>query len=210
MPEFDPAGLSVDDADLAVLIFGAYGTLEVPFLILSPCWLLSWRFLVGGPQDFLLIDVLANHDHLEDEVKVSSDHGLDQVPLVEETSHVLFEVFSVLILGRQQVPEDAVLTDLHRAELLVELVVTHLDAKLPLCLAVLHGEQVDAQRYDSLRQAVNVGDDLVVLLVKRRFWGVRDVLAVYVLQLQFSVNPGGYQSEVTLDLIPDVKALSYF
>ena len=183
MPEFDPAGLSVDYTDLAVLIFGAYGTLEVPFLILSPCWLLSWRLLVGGPQDFLLIDVRPNYDHLEDEVKVPSDHGLDQVPLVEEASDVLLEVFGVLILGRQQVPEDAVLTDLHRAELLVELVVTHLDAKVPLCLAILHGELVDAHGYDSLRQAMNVGDDLVVLLVKRRFRGARHVLAVYVLQL---------------------------
>ena len=183
MPEFDPAGLSVDYSDLAVLIFGAYGALEVPFLILSPGWLLIWRLLAGRPQDFLLIDVLANHDNLEDKVKVSSDHGLDQVLLVEETSHILFEVFRVLILGRQQVPEDAVLTDLNRAELLVELVVTHLDAKLPLCLAVLHGEQVDAQGYDSLRQAVNICHDLVVLLVKGRFRGARHVLAVYILQL---------------------------
>ena len=183
VPEFDPAGLSVDYSDLAVLIFGAYGALEVPFLILSPGWLLIWRLLAGRPQDFLLIDVLANHDNLEDKVKVSSDHGLDQVLLVEETSHILFEVFRVLILGRQQVPEDAVLTDLHRAELLVELVVTNLDAKLPLCLPVLHGEQVDAQGYDSLRQAVNVGHDLVVLLVKGRFRGARHVLAVHILQL---------------------------
>jgi hypothetical protein len=33
MPEFDSSRLSVDDADLAVLISGAYGTLEVPFLV---------------------------------------------------------------------------------------------------------------------------------------------------------------------------------
>ena len=183
VPEFDPAGLSVDYSDLAVLIFGAYGTLEVPFLILSPGWLLIWGLLAGRPQDFLLIDVLANHYHLEDEVKVSSDHGLDQVLLVEETFDVLLEVFRVLILGRQQVPEDAVLTDLDRAELLVEMVVTHLDTQLPLCLPVLHGKQVDAQGYDSLRQAVNICHDLVVLLVKGRFRGARHVLAVHILQL---------------------------
>ena len=132
MPEFDPSRLSVDYADLADLISGAYGTREVPFLVLRPCWLLIWRLLVGWPQDFLLINVLANHDDLEDEVKVSSDHGLDEVPLVEEAFDVLLEVFRVLILGRQQVPEDAVLRDLDRAELLVELVITHLDAKVPL------------------------------------------------------------------------------
>lgn len=65
-------------------------------------------------------------------MKVSSDHGLHEVPLIEEALDVLFEVFRVLILGRQQVPEDAVLRDLYRAELLVELVIAHLDAKVPL------------------------------------------------------------------------------
>jgi len=132
MPEFYPSRLSVDDADLAVLISGAYGTLEVPFLVLRPCGFLIWRLLVGRPQDFLLIDVLANYDYLEDEVKVSSDHGLNEIPLVKEAFDVLLEVFRVLILGRKQVPEDAVLRDLNRAELLVELVITHLDTKLPL------------------------------------------------------------------------------
>jgi len=116
-------------------------------------------------------------------VKVPTDHGLDQVLLVEETFDVLFEIFCVLILCREQVPEDAVLRDLNRAELLVELVVTHLDAKVPLCQAILHGEQVDAHCNDPLRQAMNVGDYLVVLLVKGRFWRARHVLAVYVLQL---------------------------
>ena len=132
MPEFDPSRLSVDYADLAVLISGANGTREVPFLVLRPCGLLIWGLLVRRPQDFLLIDVLANRDDLEDEVKVSSDHGLHEVPLIEEAFDVLLEVFRVLILGRQQVPEDAVLRDLNRAELLVELVITHLDAKVPL------------------------------------------------------------------------------
>ena len=132
MPKFDPSSLSVYDANLASLISGAYGTLEVPFLVLRPCRFLIWGLLVGWPQDFLLIDVLANHDYLEDEVEVSSDHGLDQVPLVEEAFDVLLEVFRVLILGRQQVPKDAVLRDLDRAELLVELVIAHLDAKVPL------------------------------------------------------------------------------
>lgn len=65
-------------------------------------------------------------------MKVPSDHGLYEVPLIEETFDVLLEVFRVLILGRQQVLEDAVLRDLDGAELLVELVITHLDAKVPL------------------------------------------------------------------------------
>jgi hypothetical protein len=44
---------------------------------LRPCWFLIWRLLVGRPQDFLLIDVLAYYDYLEDVVKVLSDHGLN-------------------------------------------------------------------------------------------------------------------------------------
>jgi hypothetical protein len=88
---------------------------------------LAWR-----PQDFLLIDVLANYDYLENEVKVSSDHGLNEVPFIEKAFDILLKVFRVLILGRKQVPEDAVLRDLNCAELLVELVIAHLDTKLPL------------------------------------------------------------------------------
>ena len=65
-------------------------------------------------------------------MKVSSYHGLHEVSFIEEAFDVLFEVFRVLILGRQQVLEDAVFRDLDRAELLVELVITHLDAKVPL------------------------------------------------------------------------------
>jgi hypothetical protein len=119
-------------------------------------------------------------------VKVSPDHGLHEIPLVEEAFDVLLEVFRVLILGRQQVLEDTVLRDLDGAELLVELVITHLDAKVPLRLAIDHRELVDAQGDDSLRQAMNVGEDLIFLLVKGRIWRGRHVLVrfvFYVLQL---------------------------
>ena len=131
MPEFDHSSLSVDDPDFAVLIYGAQGTLEVSFLILRPC--ICSRLLVRRPQDVLLIDVLANYDYLEDVVKVLSDQGLNEVSLVEEaTFEILLEVFRILILGRKQVPEDAVLRDVNRAELFVEAGVTHLEAKEPL------------------------------------------------------------------------------
>lgn len=130
MPEFDPSSLSVDDADLAVLINGAYCGLEIPFLILK--LFLIWRLLVGWPQDFLLVDVLANNDNLENKVKVSPNHGLNEIPLIEEAFDILLEVFRVLILGWKQILEDAVLRDLNRAELLVELGIARLDTKVPL------------------------------------------------------------------------------
>lgn len=79
-------------------------------------------------------------------------------------------------------------------------------------MTILRREVADAHGYDSLWQAMNIGYDLIVLIVKGRFWGVRHVLVsflFYVLQFYLSISFGD-QPEMTLDLIPNFKALSYF